>query len=118
MNQGLSFDSKYQNEVWPMNTIDLLEIIAGYAAFTYGSRNVSQYNYFINLHPPKWIRRVLLLQNSGSISLIGFVMQIIITLLTIVCLLNWFGINVFSAFGDFNTIFSLSSRKNISMKWS
>jgi len=94
-----------------LRIINLFEIIAGYLAFTYGSRNISKYNYFINLYPQKWIRRLLLLQDSGSLSLAGIVLQSVVTLLTITCLLNWFGINVLSRFGDFKSVFSILFRK-------
>ena len=93
-----------------MDILALIEILAGYYAFSYGSRNVSKQNYFIMCYSPTWLRRILLLPRDGKLSLVGIILQVIVSLLTITCLLNWFGINVFSAFGPFNNIFKLIAR--------
>ena len=88
----------------------LIGIIAGYYAFTNGSRVCSKHNFFIKLDPPVWIRRLLFLPKYGKISLVGLIMQVIVSFLTCACLLNWIGINIFAPFGDFTRVFKTIAR--------
>ena len=88
----------------------LIGIIAGYYAFTNGSRVCSKHNFFIKLDPPVWIRRLLFLPKYGKISLVGLIMQVIVSFLTCACLLNWIGINIFAPFGDFTRVFKTIGR--------
>ena len=75
-------------------------------ALLYGGNNIARYNYFIKMNLPKILRKVLFLPGKGKISLASIIYQFLIIIIFTIWILNWFGINVLSPFGDFDKIFA------------
>ncbi len=86
--------------------VEFIEILVSIWAGLMGGRNVAEYDYLVQLNPPKWLRRALFLPARKLISLEGIIFQIATLLLGFGALLNWFGVNIFAPFGEFKLGFS------------